>query len=90
MPTAELANERLVGVTVTDALPVPVKLTVCGVLAAASLNVRVPVAAPIVVGAKTTPTKQVAPAAMLPVQELLTTLNPVEVTMLVKLSEIFS
>jgi hypothetical protein len=44
--------------TVTGALPVPVRLTVWGLFGALSVNVSVPVAAPVAVGEKVTPTVQ--------------------------------
>ena len=55
---------REVADSVTGAVPVPLRLTVCGLLIALSAKVRVPVAAPSAVGVKVTPTVQVAPAAM--------------------------
>jgi hypothetical protein len=71
---------------VTGALPVPERLTVCGLLGASSENVRVPVAEPTAVGENVTPTVQFAPAAILAPQVLLATANPALATMLVKLS----
>jgi hypothetical protein len=65
VPTDRAANVRVAGVTVTGADPVPARLTVCGVFAALSLNVRVPARAPVAVGENVTPTVQVAPAATL-------------------------
>src|SRR5208282_3286050 len=45
-------------------VPVPLKLTACGVLKASSLTVTVPDSGfPVVVGAKATPTAHVAPTA---------------------------
>lgn len=44
--------------------PVPVRLTVCGLPEALSLNVNVPVLVPTAVGEKTTLTAQLAPGAI--------------------------
>ena len=43
--------------------PVPVSATVCGLLEALSLIVKVPGLVPLAVGSKKTPTAQLAPAA---------------------------
>lgn len=64
----ELA-ERVTGEP--ELLPVPLRLTVCGLLKAESVKVKAPVAAPVAVGVKVTPTLQLAPAAMLVPQVLL-------------------
>jgi hypothetical protein len=71
VPTVALENVRLAGETVTGAEPVPVRLTVWGLSAALSLNVREPARAPVAVGENVTPTVHVAPAAMLVPQVLL-------------------
>ena len=71
-------------------LPVPVRLTVCGLFAAVSVNVSVPVAVPVAVGENVTPTVQLAPAATLVPQVLLETAKPALAAMLEKLSETFS
>jgi hypothetical protein len=63
-----------------------VSVTLCGLVAALSVKVRVPAAAPVALGVNVTPTAQLAPAAMLPPQVLLDTANPALVTMLEKLS----
>ena len=57
--------------------PVPVRVTTCGLVTAESVNVSVPVTAPVAVGEKVTPTVQLAPAPMLAPQVLLATANPV-------------
>jgi len=54
-----------------ELLPVPLRLTVCGLFPAPSVKVSVPVAAPVAVGVNVTPTLQVAPAATLVPQLLL-------------------
>ena len=61
--TAWFPKPRLVGVTVTGTTPFPVSATVCGLLMAPSVNVKVPERVPVVVGANVTLTVQVAPAA---------------------------
>jgi hypothetical protein len=55
---------------------VPVRVTVWGLFPALSLKVRVPVAAPVLVGEKVTPTVQLPPAATLAPQVLLAIVNP--------------
>jgi hypothetical protein len=54
-----------------------VRLTICGLVTAESVNVRVPVAGPVAVGEKVTPTVQLAPAPIVAPQVLLATANPV-------------
>ena len=76
--------------SVTGALPVPLRLTVCGLFAAASVKVSVPVAAPVAAGVKVTPTVQVAPAATLLPQVLLAIVKWAVAAMLVKLSAVVS
>ena len=56
--------------------PVPERFTVCWLVNAESVNVRVPVVDPVTVGEKVTPTVQVPPPAMVPTQVLLDTANP--------------
>jgi len=51
-----------------EAAPVPVRLTVCGLLLALSVMVTVPVRDPAAVGVKVTVNVQLAPAATLEVQ----------------------
>jgi hypothetical protein len=60
---------------VTGRLPVPVRLTVCGLFSAVSAIVRTPVAEPRAAGVNVTPIVQFAPAAMLVPQVLLDTAN---------------
>jgi len=55
----------------TAELPVPLRLTFCGLFEALSVKVRVPLAAPVAVGVNVTPTAQLAPAEMLLPQVLL-------------------
>lgn len=61
--------------SVTGAVPEPDRDTVCGLLPALSVNVKVPAADPVVVGENVTPTVQCAPAARLVPQELLAIAN---------------
>ena len=75
LPTTVLLKLRLVAESVTGALPVPVRETVCGLSRASSVKVRVPVVAPSAVGENSTPTVQLAPAAMLAPQVLVATRN---------------
>ena len=63
-PTATLPKFRLVGETVTGAIPVPFSVTVCGLLVAVSVMVSDAAgAAPVVAGLKVSMTVQLAPAA---------------------------
>lgn len=62
-PTTCDPKVRLAGVSAAGKAPVPDKDTVCGLFAASSETVRVPVREPVVVGVKTTFTVQLAPAA---------------------------
>jgi hypothetical protein len=57
--------------SVTAVLPVPLRLTFCGLFEALSVKVSVPLAAPVAVGVNVTPTAQFAPAARLVPHELL-------------------
>jgi hypothetical protein len=52
-------------------MPVPVRVTNCGLVISESVMVSVPVRTPVVVGAKTTFTRQLLPGARLPPQLLL-------------------
>ena len=64
MPTAWLANVRLVGEKLTlDAAPVPVSATVCGLPVALSVTVIVPGWLPVAVGVKVTLMVQLAAGA---------------------------
>jgi hypothetical protein len=67
-PTAVVAKERLAGATVAFELtgggdPVPDKATVCGLLPAVSVNVKVAVRGPVVVGVNAMLTVQLADGA---------------------------
>jgi hypothetical protein len=70
VPTVRLENVRLEEETVTGKEPVPVRLTVCGLFVALSLNVSVPAREPVVAGENVTPIVQVVPAAILAPQVL--------------------
>src|SRR5947207_13425984 len=61
---------RKAGTEVEGITPVPLRLTVWGLLPALSLMVSVPVLIPVAVGAKVTLRLQAAPAARLEVQPL--------------------
>src|SRR6266852_1451084 len=67
VPTSWLAKVRLAGERLTagaeEAVPVPVRLTVCGLPLASSLMVMLPVRVPVAVGVKVTLMLQLAPAA---------------------------
>ena len=63
VPTVCAAYVALVGVNVTGAIPVPDSGTVCGLFAALSVIVMLPVRNPSWVGVKVTLTMQFAPAA---------------------------
>lgn len=86
LPTAVVLKFSELVESVTGAVPVPVKVTVCGLFRAESVNVSAPDAAPDAVGVNVTPTTQVAPAARLVVQVLLETANAPLVPMLEKLT----
>jgi hypothetical protein len=70
-----------------EVLPVPLRLTVCGLFPALSVKVNVPVAAPVAVGVNVTPTLQLAPAATLVPQVLLEIPNGPLVRMLENVSK---
>ena len=64
MPTAWLAKVRLVGERLTaGAVPVPVRLTLCGLPVALSVTVRAALRVPLAAGVKVTLIVQLAPAA---------------------------
>jgi len=86
LPTTTELNVRLLEESVTGALPLPVRLAVCGLLPASSVKVRVPLTEPIAVGEKVMPTVQLAPPAILVPQVLVAIANPSLTAMLVKLS----
>ena len=87
-PTSALKSNEFVD-KVTGRLPVPVRLTVCGLFSAVSAIVRTPVVEPSAVGVNVTPIVQFAPAAMLVPQVLLATANGPVAVILVKLSATF-
>src|SRR5258705_11485587 len=58
-PKLKLVGERLT----TGAVPVPVRLTICGLPVASSVIVMVPVRVPVAVGVNVTLIVQLAPAA---------------------------
>ena len=70
-PTATTPKFNALADSVTAALPVPLRLTFCGLFEALSVKVSVPLAAPVAVGVNVTPTAQLAPAARLVPQVLL-------------------
>ncbi len=74
--------------SVTGAVPVPVRLTDCGLVTALSVKVSAPVAAPRAVGVKVTPTLQVPFAAMLVPQVLLEIANGPLAAMLLMLNAV--
>ena len=90
VPTVTVPKLRLLDDSVTGALPVPERLTVCGLFDAASVKVSVPVAAPVAVGENVTPTAQWPPAATLDPQVLLEIAKPALVRMLEKPNATFS
>jgi len=71
VPTVWAANASLEGERLMVAEPVPPRLTVCGLPVALSVNVSVPVNAPVVVGENVTATWHFAPSAILDPQVLL-------------------
>ena len=79
VPTACVPKVRLVVDKVTapaDAVPVPVRLTACGLLLALSVTVTFAVRTPVVVGLKLTVMVQLAPAAKLVPQDWLPVKSP--------------
>jgi hypothetical protein len=90
LPTVVLAKVKVVGDIVTDAEPVPVRLTVWGLFAAPSVNVSAPESAPAAIGENVTPTIHVALAAMLVPQVLLAIEKSPLARMLEKLRLVFS
>ena len=72
MPTDKLPKARLVGERLAeDAAPVPERLTLCGLPVALSVRVTAAVRVPAAVGLKVTLIVQLAPAATLDPQLLL-------------------
>jgi hypothetical protein len=90
LPTEVVLKLRLVLESVTGAVPVPLRLTVCGLLIALSVKLSMPVAAPIAGGEKVTPTVQVPPAARLAPQVLLAMANGPVAAMPVNVSAVLS
>src|SRR6266852_6532832 len=80
VPTSWLAKVRLVGERLTagalEAVPVPVRLTICGLSLALSLMVMLPVRVPAAVGVKVTLMLQLPPAATALPQVLLWRSSP--------------
>jgi len=88
VPTATVPKERLVGEMATAFIPVPLRLTVCGLPAALSLIASTPVRVPTTVGVKVTEIEQLRPAARLAPQLLVCEKSPV-VAMLAIMSDAF-
>ena len=86
VPTVTVPKLKVLGEVVTGALPVPDRVTVCGLFAALSVNVSVPVAEPIADGVKVRPIEHLPLAATLVPQVLLLIAKPEVGTMLVMLS----
>jgi hypothetical protein len=84
-PTVTAPRFRVLVENVTGALPVPMRLAICGLFPASSVNVRVPVTAPVAAGEKVKPTVQLAPPEVLVPQVLLAIANPSLAAMPVKL-----
>lgn len=61
-PVDSLPNERVAGVAVTAAVPVPSNVTLCGLLLELSVIARLPDRKPTTVGSKTAEIVQLAPA----------------------------
>ena len=89
LPTTTELKLKLLVETVTGALPVPLRFTTCGLVTALSVNVKLPVTAPISVGENVTPTVQLAPAPMPDPHVLVAIAKPALAAMLVKLSASF-
>jgi len=83
VPTVRVGYVALPGVSVTGTMPVPDSATVCGLFAASSLIVSVPVNGPSCVGVKTTPILHFLPTASEPAQVFAETAKfPLVVTLL--------
>jgi len=65
VPTFVAGNLNAIGVSEIAAVPVPVRVTDCGLLVALSVSVKAALLAPVAVGAKATPILQEELAAML-------------------------
>jgi hypothetical protein len=72
LPKLKLVGERLA----IAPSPVPVRVTVCGLFTALSVNVRVPFRTPPVVGVNVTPMVQAVPGLMGTVQLLVSAKSP--------------
>lgn len=83
LPTAVLGNAALTGVSFACTMPVPESDTVCGLPVALSVNDRVPVCAPSLVGLKVTLTLHVLPIASVDPQVVEEIAKPALGTMLV-------
>lgn len=79
LPTATLPNARLAGARVSGVTPDPLRLTICGELAAESTTVTAPVMVPTLVGSNVTLTMQLAPAPSDPPQVLVSAKSPLPV-----------
>ena len=82
-PTRTVPKLNDAGEAVAVVIPLPVKLTVCGLFEAPSVNVRVPFIVPPTVGVNVTPTVQLAPAPRLEPQVLLEIAKPADAAILV-------
>ena len=87
LPTATVPKFKVLGETVTGAVPVPIRLMAWGLVTALSVKLSVPEAGPMAVGEKVTPTLQLAWEAILAPQVLLATAKPALGVMLPKLSD---
>jgi hypothetical protein len=88
VPVACCGNVRLVGETVIEPpvlVPLPLRVTTCGLFSAESVNVSVPLTDPVAVGVKVTSAVHVAPAATLAPHVVLATVKGVVAAMLLKL-----
>jgi hypothetical protein len=83
-PKLSVLAESVTGVLL--GVPVPLRLTVCGLFGALSVKISVPVAAPVAVGVKVTFTEHFAPALRLAPQVLLETANGPVTAMLAKVN----
>ena len=86
MPTTTVPKLKELAESVTGTLPVPLRLTVCGLVKASSVKVRAPVKLPLVVGVNVTPTLQLPPAATLDPQVFDAMAKPALTAMLAKFS----
>ena len=89
LPTVTVPRLRDVAERVTGAVPVPERITVCGLVAASSVKTSVPEAAPRADGEKVMPTEHLAAAARLAPQVLVVMLKPALAAMPPTLSATF-